>query len=94
MHRNTGQAAGQDNTQNFVNWNDIDRVPSSQNEIVQDKQMGLGGDNSATQAESNHRNNIPVKQDDGTLNDRTNNFKSPILPIQSEDLSEQILNDL
>lgn len=31
--------AGQNN---YVNWNDIDRVPSTQNEIGQENQMGVG----------------------------------------------------
>lgn len=51
--------------------------------------MGMG--DSATQPESN---NAAVKQDDGALLDRPHNFKSPIMPIHSEDLSEQILRDV
>lgn len=33
---------------------------------------------------------IPIKPEDGTLNDRmqTNTYKSPIIPVKSEDLSE------
>lgn len=37
LHPNNNNEQAQDNAQNFVNWNDIDRVPSSQNEIIQDK---------------------------------------------------------
>ena len=72
--------------QNYVNWNDIDRVPSPHQEVQQDKQMPL----SENAAGANHLEMAPLNQDDAVMNDKLeiNNYKSPMMPMQSENLSE------
>ena len=61
-----------------MNWNDIDRVPSSQNEIMQDKQMeSMPAASNNGQIDQQDENNM------NTLNDRLemNTHKSPIIPM-------------
>lgn len=82
-----GKEIAQDGVaQNIVNWNDIDRVPSQHDEPAQDKQMAAGESGNQTELKMG---DVQLKPDDGTLNDRqTNTYKSPIMPITSENFSE------